>query len=290
MHKKRFVNYFKKKLKLISFFSLFIIILVVFFLISIIKHQKITVQQQVIKVEVTGQDWTGNQSQYTGYRPPNWLVDNLDIGLKEYSPDGRVVAEIVDIDYFERFGGNAQVFLKIKLETVDSFSSGKTVYKGKNIEIGQKVDFHFNQIFLVGQVTEIEDPEIRSSNNKDIIVTGLYRNIPVYLEEEIQEGMQIKNPYTNKVYAQIEKKQSNIASVYLLKDSKYGTSFFLQPEFTLRDVELKLKINVEESMDNYYYSGHQVIKVGENLSLFFPNFNIDPLEIKNVEEIEAITE
>lgn len=284
MNKNVLFKHIKSRLKHLHFFHYFIFFLVLVFLTTLVKHQKITLQKQIIEVEITGKEWTNSYSQYEGYRPPIWLVENLKIGDKEYSPDGRVTAEIIDIDYFERFGGNAEVLLKIEIETVDSFSSGRTTYRGQNIEIGDKIEFHFNRKYLLGQITNIFADANSADLTKEIKVAGVYKNIPLYLENQIEVGKQVINPFNGKVYATITGKKSTPSKTYLLTDEKDGL-LYLNAVPSLRDIELEVTILVNQRLGQYYFSGHQPIKIGEGIYLFFPEFIIKPLELTHVEEI-----
>lgn len=287
MKKKTVSEYIKNKLRFLNPYTLVVLLVVSFFVVSLVKHQKVQLHQQLIKVEVTGQDWTNNYSQFEGYRPPLWLVKDLQIGAYEVSPDGRVVAEIVDIDFFERNGGNAQVFLYVQIETVENFSTGRTVYKGKNIEVGQKIDFHFDSVFIVGQVVDIFDTNYKNQT-EEVLVSGVAKAVPNPVAQAIYKGMDIKNPYTGKVYAVVEKSETHQSFVSTLYKNEYTSNINLKTDYTVKDVDMVLRMQVEKLFENYYFSGHQVVRLGEHLSLFFPEVSII-LEITDVAEVETVT-
>ncbi|GIK84396.1 MAG: hypothetical protein BroJett025_10180 [Patescibacteria group bacterium] len=287
MKKKTVSEYIKNKLRFLNPYTLVVLLVVSFFVVSLVKHQKVQLHQQLIKVEVTGQDWTNNYSQFEGYRPPLWLVKDLQIGAYEVSPDGRVVAEIVDIDFFERNGGNAQVFLYVQIETVENFSTGRTVYKGKNIEVGQKIDFHFDSVFIVGQVVDIFDTNYKNQT-EEVLVSGVAKAVPNPVAQAIYKGMDIKNPYTGKVYAVVEKSETHQSFVSTLYKNEYTSNINLRTDYTVKDVDMVLRMQVEKLFENYYFSGHQVVRLGEHLSLFFPEVSII-LEITDVAEVETVT-
>lgn len=289
MNTQNISKYIKDKLLIFTPISILVLILIAFFIVSVVKHQKILLQHQVIKVEVTGHDWTENSIQYEGFRPPGWLVENIEVGAKEYSPDGRVVAQITDIDYFERTGGNAQVFLTIEIETVDNFSSGRTIYKGMNIEIGKKVDFHFNNTFVVGQIVSINDVGYQNEF-ETVTVRGIYKGVPTHVASLIKPGMEVVSPFSNRVYALVDKvKQVPTYESVLYKDS-FTNNTYWRTDYSVNDLNLELTLLVEKRLGNYYFSGHQVIKVGEKISLFFPEIDISPLEITDVIKTEEVTE
>lgn len=287
MKKKTVSEYIKNKLRFLNPYTLVVLLVVSFFVVSLVKHQKVQLHQQLIKVEVTGQDWTNNYSQFEGYRPPLWLVKDLQIGAYEVSPDGRVVAEIVDIDFFERNEGNAQVFLYVQIETVENFSTGRTVYKGKNIEVGQKIDFHFDSVFIVGQVVDIFDTNYKNQT-EEVLVSGVAKAVPNPVAQAIYKGMDIKNPYTGKVYAVVEKSETHQSFVSTLYKNEYTSNINLRTDYTVKDVDMVLRMQVEKLFENYYFSGHQVVRLGEHLSLFFPEVSII-LEITDVAEVETVT-
>lgn len=282
-------KYIKKRLSIITPISILVLASISFFLVSVVKHQKVELQHQVVKVEVSGRDWTDNSIQYEGYRPPNWLVDNIEVGAEELSPEGRVVAKITDIDYFERYGGNAQVFLTIEIETVDNFSSGRTIYKGMDIEVGKKVEFHFNNTYIVGQIVSINDIDYENKF-EEILVKGVYRADQEEVAQIINPGMKVVNPFSNKVYAIIDKVQAQQRYESVLYLNNITNSTHWKTDYAVNYMYIEVYLLVEKRLGNYYYSGHQTIKVGENLSLFFPEVTISPMEIRDVIIPEKSTE
>ncbi len=272
----------KKRFSAITIFSVFILVLVSFGVISLVKHQTIKVQRQYISVEVTGKDWSNNFTQYDGYRPPFWLIKNLQIGAQELAPDGRVVAEIKDIEYYERSGGNAQVFLTVEIETINSFSSGKTVYKGSNIEVGEKIDLHFQNTAIVGQITNISD-QVSPNVEEQLLVTGIYRSKPSYIVENLVPGMKIVNPFNNKIYASIESTKVTPSSQVVVSELGSDQRLSFRTDYSLRNLEMKVLLTTQKHLGINYFAGHQVIRVGGNVSLFFNDLLPGSMEITDVE-------
>lgn len=281
-------KHIKKKHNIFTPFLLIVLLAVALLVLSLVKHQKIQINQQVIKMEITGQDWTSNPTQFEGYRPPLWLVKNLSVGAKEIGPDGRVVAEIVDIDYFERNSGNSQVFLYIRIQTVDNFGSGRTIFKGKSVEVGQAIEFHFNNTYVVGQVTDIFDVDYKIKTN-ELVVSGVFNAVPSTVAESIKPGMQILNPYTGEVYAEIESTRIRESVESTIYKNPYTSTINFRTDYNTKDIEIIVRIQTENIFENHYFSGHQVVRLGESLTLFFPEVKV-VLEITDVAEVEIITE
>lgn len=278
-----FIAAFKKKLLIFTPLSVIILLVVAFVVISVVKHQKIQVFTKLIKVEVTGESWKSNYNQFEGYRPPYWFIENLEVGAQELAADGRVIAKVVDIDYYERYGGNAQVFLYVELNTVDNFSFGSLIYKGKSIGIGEEISFSFKDIVVKGQVIDyLEDSSVPTK--KPVLVKGTHKSVSNDVAAIMKVGDTITNPYNGKTVAKITSLKVLPSSKSIIYNNPKDSTVSFKTDYTVKDVEVEAVLYAEQHFGNYYYSGHQVLKVGENVSLFFPNFNIGGMEIIEVSD------
>lgn len=279
--KKKFSKFWNHKLSYFNPFSVFVLILISLGTIALVKQQKISQLKQVVRVEVVGQNWSNNFTQYNGYRPPFWLVENLNIGSKEVAPDGRTTAEVVDIEYFERYGGNAQMFIIVELEVVNSVSGGSAVYKGGNIEIGETVELHLDNTFVIGQITDTnyskDDIEF-----EELLVTGIYNRLEPYAANSIKEGMTVTNPFNGETYATIESVKVYPNTDFVVTDSSQNSVFRLERDYSMKNVEVTLRLVTEKHLGQNFYSGHQLVKIGENIELMFPEVKTGSLEVTNV--------
>jgi len=270
-------------------FVLLVTMIISILVISMVKHQKISLQRQTIRIEITGKDWTNNYSLTEGYRAPYWLIEKLEKGIVELSPDGKIIAELLNIEYYERHGGSLQVFLDLEIETVDSFSSGKTIYKGKNIQIGETIEFNLNNTKILGQVTDIND--INYQREKEyVIVQGIYRNVPNSLAQKVEVGLQSINPINGNVYSEIINKNVFQSTDKVFYEYPSEGIVHFRTDYSRRDIVLEVRLQVEKHLGQYFYSGNQIVKPGNNLALFFPTVNLKLMEITDVSEITTVQE
>jgi hypothetical protein len=272
---------FMKKYETFSPFSVLVILLISLFVISLVKHQEISLKQQTIRIEVVGQNWANNHSELDGYNPPYWLLENLKIGMKDFSPDGRAISEIIDIEYYEGNDGVLRVFLVIRLEVVDSFGSGRTTYKGSNIEAGESIEFHFGGSLLLGQIINSNYSK-ENINIEKLLVTGIYKNISSQAANLINPGIRIVNPFNDDVYASVKRRRIYPSSDNIFYKVNNSSVLRLEVDHSLRNVEVEVELIVEEHLEEYYFAGNQAIRVGEEIFLSFPGLQLGLMEVTNV--------
>ena len=280
----KILNYLKLKKVIFSPFSILVLIIVFILIISLVKHQRVSLQRQTIRVEVVGQNWTDN-NKLDVHRPPYWLLENLKIGMKELGPDGRIMSEIIDIEYYEGANSVEHIFLIINLEVVDSFSSGRVTYRGSNIEAGEKIEFHFGRSLLIGQITNTNYIREKLKTEK-ILVTGVFENISLQAAEKINSGMKIINPFNGNVYASILEKRVYPSSDHIFYKSRDKSVLRLELDNSLRNVEIDIELAVEKHLGKYYFSGNQIVRIGEKIAVVFPDLQLGLMEIKNVSKLD----
>lgn len=276
---KKLSNTLLLKIKTISPLAIFVAVLIATVAVTVVKQQALQLNTKTVKIQVTGKDWTNSFSQYDGFRPPYWLLEKLQVGNKEYGSDGRGIAEILDIEQFERGGGNTETFLVVKLEVTTNKQTKQSFYKGKALETGTEIELHVSDMYLKGQITDANYPQ-SGYPKKEIVISVLAKDIPSYIADKIEVGSKIHDPYSGLTYSEIlDKTISPVTGNYILTS---GQPFSLQVDNTRKKAEIKVKVLVEEHQGIYYFSGHQVLRVGKQLWLYFPEVDIGSVIITDI--------
>ena len=271
----------KNKLLKLTVFEVFISISIVVFAVFIVKFFGLKVEHKIIRIEVINKSWGENYNPY-GYRTPFWLSDKLQIGQKEYSKSGKVIAEIIDIDNYERGGEEAEVYLTVKVITKYQKRLHQHFFKNKPLDLGSAIEISPDQNIVYGQIVD-NDVTAEGYRNKEFTVTARGRGLSQYIIDSIRIGEIMKNRYHDETIATIVDFYTEKTTKVYVSDvaSKYQyLSFETNPN--TQDAIVKFKIKASQIDDRWYFAGHQHIKKGSDLYFYGQDVNLF-LEIEDVE-------
>ncbi len=260
------------------FTSLTIIVLTVF----IIKYFGQKVDWKIIRVEIINKSWAENYNPY-GYRTPFWLSDKLKIGQKEYDKSGNVIAEIIDIENYERGSEEAEVYLTLKVKTSYQKRTRQALFKNKPLDLGSAIEISPDQNLIFGQVVDTSVPP-SGYPKKTFTVTTRGRGVDPYIYEKIKIGESMNNRYTQQPVLTISDfRTENTSRIYVneITDNNRTLGFKLGPNN--KDIVVKFNVVGHQIDGRWYFAGHQHIKVGGTVYFYGKSINLYALEIENVE-------
>jgi hypothetical protein len=271
----------KNRLKTLSIFEIFVSFSIIFLVVFLIKFFGQKVEWKTVKIEIINKSWAENYNPY-GYRTPFWLSDKLKIGQKEYDKSGKVIAEIIDIENYERGSEEAEVYLTVKLRTTYQKRLRQNFFKEKPLNQGSAIELVPNQNTVYGQIIDTDTP-LLGYPQKTFTITARGRGIDNYIFNNIKIGDVMKNRYNNTTVATITafhlEKTSKIYINDLTTNSQF-LGFKINPNS--KDIVVTFEISASQIDNRWYFAGHQNIKLANNFYFYGQNINLLGLEIVDV--------
>lgn len=274
-----------KKLREVTFAQMIALLLVVASVVGVVKFFGKQAEWRTIKIQVVGKDWSDVSVSYNGYRPPYWLTESINKNDVELSVGGGKIAEIVDVERYGRGGPEYDMYLTVRINGVFNKKTNKYVFKGKAIEVGAPIELRLNHALVFGQIIDDQIPP-EGYITKHVVVTSLYRNANPWTVNSLKTGDIISGGPGGNIIAEILTFTTEPTKGRLLyADSAGSENVYLQRDPTLQDLHVRTRLLVEKHNDEWFYGGHQSIKTGNFLWLYFPNVNLRNIEIESVEEV-----
>ena len=275
-------RWLKKRLQTLSIFDIFICVSIITFTIFIVKFFGQKIESKIVRIEIINRSWTENYDQY-GYRTPFWLSDKLKINQKEYDKSGKIIAEIINIENYERGSEEAEVYLTVKLRTTYQKRLHQSFFKEKPLNLGSAIEISPDQNTVFGQIVDNNVP-IKGYPEKTFIITARAREIDKYIVNNTHVDDTMYNRYTNEPVATIiDIKTENTTRIM---DSSHNSYLQTGQKSTAQDIILKLKIKAYQIDNRWYFGGHQQIKVGNPFYFYGQQINYYNMAIENVENVK----
>lgn len=291
LSKKKIESKIKKRLKCITPIQVFIILVVIAGTVFIIKSFGKKSEWKLIKMQVIGQDWSRSYVEHEGYRPPYWLAESINEGDVELGVDGSKHAEVIKVERYKRVGSEYDTYLTLNVKGVLNTRTKKYVYKGRAIEVGAPISLNLNKALVIGQVIDDQVPK-EGYQTKKVIVTGRIRNTEPWIISNLNIGDKMTSDNQGGVVAEVLTKNTEPAqSQILFSDSKkIGVrsstgSLIVERNPRLRDLVLTVELTIEKHGNEWYFGGHQNIKVGNNIWLYFPQVDLKFVEIESIRDV-----
>jgi len=275
---------FLEKIEEITYLEFFVLLLVAVFVVFVVKFfGRGPAEWKTIRVQVIGREWSEDFTGGSSYKPPFWLVDSTRKKDIVRGPDGKKMAEIIDVESYER-GGNTSIFLIVKVKAFLNKKDRKYMYKNIPLQEGSLIEFSLPETKIVGQITDMGVPE-QGYEEKTLIVVGRARNIEPWLIDRIENGDEMINLTTGETVAKIiDFKIEPTLSKIFFTGGGYFTNAFLEDNPRLKDVVLTLELKVKKISDRWFFSGDQKIKTPHTIGLFFSDYDLGWVEIQEFEE------
>jgi hypothetical protein len=275
-------KWIKKRLLTLSIFEIFISISIIVLTVFVVKFFGQKLESKTVRIEIVNHSWTEYYDLY-GYRAPFWLSEKLKIGQKEYDKSGKVIAEIINIENYERGSEEAEIYLTVKLRTTYQKSLHQSFFKEKPLSLGSAIEISPDQNIVFGQVVDVNVP-IGGYPENTFIITTRAREVDKYLINNTRVDDTMYNRYTNEPVATIISFKTEYTS--RITDSSHYSYLQTGQKSTAQDVILKLKIKTHQIDNRWYFGGHQQIKVGNTFYFYGQQVNYYPMVIENVENVK----
>lgn len=264
-----------KKIFNINIFDVFVLLIVCFGVIFIVKKFQRKDQWRTIRIQVADPDgWSGYENRGSMF----WLARGLEKGLVEKSSDGEVIAEILEVQDYERGNEKRDLYLIIKVKGFLNKTKNQFVFKSRFLGVASLVEFYFDKVHVLGWVVD----EKWDSSDMDLTtfeVKARWENVYPWQAEALKKGL-VMNGFGDKQIAEL--KSFRIENADLVTTDSLG-QVYLRKNPSKRDVYLTFKLSAEKYGDEYYFAGHQKVKVGESLWVYFENVDLESIRVSSVD-------
>jgi hypothetical protein len=218
-----------------------------------------------VQVKVSPEQWW-----WEDISPPYWIADAIEEGDAQYNFIGKKEAEVVEGEMFEVGGGRKEIFLWLNLKV--DYNEKKNVYRfnHQTVEIGRPLSLSLSGVGIDSIVTWVEGLETERIM-VDKVVEVEESGAKVWVAEKINVGDEMRDSQGN-LLAEVLDKEVELADMVVTDDR--GNVLVRKNPLT-RDLTLKLKINTVERFGLFYFLDGQLVKVGNDLWIKFPEVNLD---------------
>lgn len=264
----------------ISLFLTILIILALFFL----RKSSFT----YVTLLVSKDRYSFNSLYY--YKPPNWYLENLSIGMTNKDIIGKTDLELVDMYYYPTVGNESELYITLKVKTTFNKRSQQHSYQGQPLLIGENRAFKLSSSYIPGNIHKIENQLNKERQTKTIIVSGelesnyheklpnfnidkviygevRFFGIKNYLADKVVEGLTIYDS-KNEILAKI----IDVKRTTGYKEFVHKNSFVKSTDPERQIVKLTAEINLRKVNDKYLYMEADQILIGKTIQLPFENF------------------
>ncbi len=264
----------KQKIFGLNIIDVFILLLVCLGVIFIVKKYQKKDQWRIVRVQVANPNgWGGYDSQGS----PFWLSDKIEKGMKELTSDGEISAEILEIQDYERGNEERDLYLIIEVNGYYDKTKEKFVFKNQPLAVGSLVEFDFSEVSFFGWVVD-ENYNLSRENTEWFEVEVKWEEVDPWQAKVLEKGMVMRG-FGEEIIAKLIDFQSENADIVTTDDLG---RVYVKNNPLKRDVYLTLKLNVEKFGDEYYFAGHQKLKVGEKLWVYFEEIDLEELRVMEV--------
>lgn len=253
---KKIIKYVLNRLKTITPVESFVLVTMIAIVIFLVKFFKIKETNLKVRVQVWDYSWSSQINPY-GHRLPHWKSNQLQIGQKEYDTQGKVIAEVINID---RFAGDAEgdeVYLDLNLKVDYNKITRQYSFKNKNVNIDGIIEVEVDNIFLNCLII---NNNIEKNNIQEVQMETVWKNIRLRFNDASAWT-------TNKlnVGQKTFDTEGNILAE-IVNIEKYE----IKPEFN--DIYLDIKVRtIYDKRSNQYLYKNNALYIGNNIEMQFDN-------------------
>lgn len=278
-----------KRIRSIGFYEYLILFGIILFTLFIVKFAKGTTGEwKTIAIEFYGKNWNEDWTDNENFKPPTWLLSQLNVGDIELSPDGEKIAEIISID---KFPTKRNAIAVINIKAIKERKTNTYVFKNNTILPGSFISFIFNNASITGNVIDINvSPD--GYEEKLFRIKARIKNMEPFIIEKIQIGDSMKNLSTNTIMAEIKDiHTSPSTSSVLFTNLQQNTKLILEQNPNFRDVYLTLDVLARKINNSWCFITPEYILQATNkntsfLDMDFSNYSLYQIELLDIQSIE----
>lgn len=276
--KTKFFQKLRQLQKQIGVFELLAGSLILLVLIFIMLQTRSKKEWFKVEVKISSPFWW----QQFAIAPPFWLGESIKPGDQEFDPQGKKIAEVIDVKTYEEpsEGGSAarkDIFLTLNLLASRDRRTNLLKFKSKPLGVGSPIELQLNNTITTGLIVYIEGiPDERKE--QEIIIEGVWMNTFPWNAEAIPVDGKMEDG-SGRIIAQILDKRIELAEKTVETDDGRLVS---SRDPLKRDVYLTIKLKVKRKGDNLYFREDQKVKIGENLFIQLPGIDAKWISVMKI--------
>jgi hypothetical protein len=161
--------------------------------------------------------------------------------------------------------------LKLNLLVNSNKKQGTYRYKQKPLEVGSMIDVLVGNTKIYGSVTMIYDGKVDEVKKYKLVTVMLYQR-KNWFAEAIKVGDKVESGFENKEL------QSQVIS------KKVSPSPIDKNYYQLVDIELEMKLQVNERGGVDYFANYQPVKIGNLLYIPMENYNLYEASVVEIKD------
>lgn len=281
---KKNLKSFISKVDKITSLEVYIVIFVVSAVVFATRYFETQSDYRFIRVEVTTNEWIKNRNQYS-YKTPSWMSQSIEVGQAERSPSGRIRAEIVDLENYERGNDQAEIYLIVKLMADYNEKSRTYSYRGQSISIGEPIEFNFDETTVPGQILDNNYPK-DGYEVGDFTITLRYEDAEPWIIDQIQNEDTMKNRATGEIIAKLIEFKTEPSNTTQVSQEENGKITF-ENNTNLKDIVAKFKVKAHKEDGNWFFAGHQRLRVGSTIWIYLEKVTFQNAMIEDLKYVSS---
>jgi len=206
----------------------------------------------------------------------------LQEGEVEVGSGGEEITQVLRVENYERGNETRDIYLTVKLTGYFNQRSQKFIFKSRPIEVGAPIELHLSKVFVTGLVMN-DDLEEAKPETKEFKVVGRWRDVDPWQAREVKVGEKMVDAGSGKAIAEILGVRKELPSTDILISSYKGV-VSIQKDPKRRDLIITMDLLAEKHGNEYYFAGHQKLKVGEVIWVYLSNVDIEYMSVMEIKE------
>lgn len=272
---------FIKKLSLLDYFVIFIILFgIAFSLRFLTRKQKVV----FLHTETGSPEWS--EEQFPSFY---WLSNSIRKGDSIYTASGTQVGEVVDVYNVEWRGNRRYSRLKLKLNAIFDKRTGQYRIDDVSLMIGSEAQFNIENTAYKGQITYIgETPDPLNYDERYLKVEIKVPSVESWLAETYNESFVTKSTDGREVFRITD---SRIEPAAVTEVNSRGSRVYTRDPL-FKDIYIEATMFVTCQSDVCYFNGTMPIKVGLPITIQSPESTIEGYKIAKafIMKIEELSE
>lgn len=258
-----------------NFYGLIFLLTVSAVLTGVIFLQQLAAKKDYLDVYILGSsgDWW-----YDTPRPPYWLINSISVGDTESSTGNKTEAEVLEVKAFPD-GPNKIVLLKVRLLVTKNKKTGVYRYKQKPVEVGSTLVLSLSNTRFSGSVVSIDGRKSDLTTQTLKVKLKLYDRYPWFVDQ-VTIGDTQTDIFSGQPTLAILDKRVSLAEKTTVNDD--GQALARRDPWK-RDLELTVKLEAYVNQGNYFFAFLQPVKVGGQLWIPMPGYNLFEAYVVQVE-------
>lgn len=262
-----------KQLRSVPFSQWMILCLIGAIIVGIFKFYGIgDAEWIVVQMQLSAKPWESVSGRYPVLPlVPHWVVDPINQGDVEYSPNGTPMATIERIQSLDHINSSVMALVTVRLRGYRNLKTRTFMFRNTPITVGSFIQISPNSHTLSGQIIGIGD-NLPESSVVTKPITLRVRNVDPWVIESLKNHPQVLDTNSHQPALKI-----NSVTIEPHADLSYPITYneetnleYVTINPLAKDIVIQGDIGIESRSSHWYFAGMQPIKVGGTIVFSTP--------------------